>query len=102
MTTEGASGAGQPASDVAEDPIADLAASAEVVEADLDSLVAERDEMRRALNRFKNLSAAQRSQCIRNFSKLAQLSAPDGPLQQLTVGVGKSFRRGRCSFGLYH
>jgi molecular chaperone GrpE len=64
VTTEGASGAGQPASDVAEDPIADLAASAEVVEADLDSLVAERDEMR---------ATAQRIQAdFENFRKRAQ------------------------------
>ena len=64
MTTEDASGSAPAGSDVPEDLDADLLASAGVVEADLDSLVTERDEMR---------AAAQRIQAdFENFRKRAQ------------------------------
>ena len=64
MTTEDASGPDPTGSDVPEDLDADLAASAEVVEAHLDSLVNERDEMR---------ATAQRIQAdFENFRKRAQ------------------------------
>lgn len=64
MTTEDASGSVPTGSDVPEDLDADLLASAEVVEADLDSLATERDEMR---------ATAQRIQAdFENFRKRAQ------------------------------
>jgi molecular chaperone GrpE len=64
VTTEDASGSVPTGSDVPEDLDADLLASAEVVEADLDSLATERDEMR---------ATAQRIQAdFENFRKRAQ------------------------------